>query len=94
VTVVVTGIPSGVTFTGDAAEWPMDRPSVNGSISNLADDSSANILSAWAVDYERALHLYTSDNSYQLTMTNDSDVLSSVATDGAEARTFTWPSYD
>jgi hypothetical protein len=89
-----TTAPSGTTFNGHTAEWVMERPEVNGSLSSLADYASAPLFDAWAYDFNGGLHLYTSDSSTQITMTNGSDVLSTVAPVSSEAMQFTWHNYN
>jgi hypothetical protein len=89
-----TAAPSGTTFNGHQAEWVMERPTVNGSLSTLANYSSATMSDVWAYDFAGREHPYTSDTSTALTMTNGSKVLSTVAPLNAWAMQFTWHAYD
>ncbi len=89
-----TTAPSGTTFNGHTAEWVMERPEVDGSLSSLANYGTAEITNAWAYDYKGNLHLYTSDTSTNLSMYNGSDLLSTVAAVGSESMEFTWHNYN
>ena len=88
-----TTAPSGTTFNGHTAEWVMERPTVNGSLSSLANYGTAEITNAWAYDYDGSLHLYTSDTSTNLSMYSGSDLLSTVTAVGSESMQFTWHNY-
>jgi hypothetical protein len=88
-----TTAPSGTTFNGHTAEWVMERPTVDGSLSTLANYSAAEIYDAWAYDYNGGLHLYTSDSSTQVAMYNGNDLLSTVAPVSTYAMEFTWHNY-
>jgi hypothetical protein len=89
-----TAAPSGTTFGGHTAEWVMERPTVNGSLSSLANYRSAEVTDAWAYDFADHVHYYTSDSSNQVTMTNGNDTLSTVAPAGSMAMQFTWHNYN
>src|SRR5262249_20797493 len=43
-------LPSGATFSGHSAEWVMERPTVLGSLSNLANYSTAQLTNAIVYD--------------------------------------------
>jgi hypothetical protein len=86
-----TNIPSGISFNGHCAEWVMERPTVNGSVSTLAQYASpTNLINALAYDLNGGTHYYSSDNSLQVTMTNGSTVLSRVAPLNSSTMAFTW----
>jgi hypothetical protein len=86
-----SGPPSGITFNGHCAEWVMERPTVNGSYSSLAQYASPTSLTgALAYDLNGGSHTYTSDNSLQVTMKNGTDVLSTVKPVDASTMAFTW----
>lgn len=89
-TEVTTVIPAGVTFTGHTAEWIMERPTVNGTITSLANYGTAQMTDSWACDFSYGTHYFGSDTSTQLTMMNGTDELSSVAPVTTRAMTFTW----
>jgi Peptidase A4 family len=91
---VVTPIPSSVTFTGRSAEWVMERPKVNGRLSNLANYGTTQMIDGWAYDYANELHLYTSDDFTQLTMTNGADVLSTVTPETPTSLLFLWRNFE
>ncbi len=86
-----TGAPSGTVFNGHTAEWVMERPTVNGSIANLAQYASpARITSAQAYDLNGVAHDYGADTSWRVTMTNGGDTLSTVAPVDATTMAFSW----
>jgi hypothetical protein len=89
-----TAAPSGTVFNGHQAEWVMERPTVNGSVANLANYSSARIYDAWAYDYAYQTHYYGSDYSINVTMANGSTVLSTVAPVDQWTMQFTWHNYN
>jgi hypothetical protein len=90
--------PSGAPFIGHEAEWIMERPTVNGSITTLANYSTATLSGAWASDYQGVTHYYSSDTSTQLQMTENAngtgDVLSTVVPVNQGAMRFTWHNYN
>ncbi|HUJ28489.1 MAG TPA: G1 family glutamic endopeptidase [Myxococcales bacterium] len=88
-----TVAPSGTVFNGHQAEWVMERPQVGGSITQLANYSWAQIYDAWAYDYAYKTHYYQSDSSWNLTMVNGNDVLSTVAPADSMTMNFTWHNY-
>jgi hypothetical protein len=87
-------IPSGTTFSGHSAEWVIERPTVSGSLSTLAQYASpAYITGALVYDLSGASHQYGgdgSDTSWNTTMYNGSTVLSTVAPVDASTMAFTW----
>lgn len=87
-------LPSGATFSGHSAEWVMERPTVLGSISNLANYSTAQLTNATVYDLAGKPHLYggdSSDVSHQVTMTgNNNAALSTVAPVNASTMAFTF----
>jgi hypothetical protein len=69
----------------------MERPTVNGSVSTLAQYASpTNLINALAYDINGGQHYYSSDNSLQVTMMNGSTVLSRVAPVNSSTMAFTW----
>jgi hypothetical protein len=89
-----TAAPSGTVFNGHQAEWVMERPSINGSVSSLANYSSAKMYDAWAYDFSYQTHYYTSDYSVNLAMYNGSHLLSTVAPVDAMTMQFAWHNYN
>lgn len=89
-----TAAPAGTTFNGHQAEWVMERPTVNGSLSTLANYGSAQISDAWAYDFADQAHEYTSDESVAIGMYGGSGLLSSVAPLDPYAMQFTWHGYN
>jgi hypothetical protein len=89
-----TQAPSGTTFNGHQAEWVMERPSILGSVSSLANYSSAQLFDAQAWDFTGATHYYGSDRSIQLSMYDGSDLLSTVAPVDQTTMQFTWHNYN
>ncbi len=86
-------LPSGVTFNGHSAEWVLERPTVGGTISSLANYSWAQLTNASVYDLWGAQHLYAgdqSDTSLNVTMMNNSTVLSTVAPVSSSTMQFTW----
>ncbi len=84
-------------FHGTSAEWIMERPSLGISLTDLADYSSTEISGAYARDSGGATDTYTSDDSWNVTMTNGADTLSTVAAVGSAptpTMRFTWLHYD
>src|SRR4029077_3860507 len=64
-----TGAPPGTVFNGHTAEWIMERPSVNGSVTSLAQYTSpASITNALAYDLNGVSHQYSADTSWNVTM--------------------------
>ena len=88
-----TVAPAGTVFNGHQAEWVMERPQVNGSITQLANYSWAQLYDAWAYDYSNHAHYYQGDSSWNLSMTNGSTVLSTVAPVDSMTMNFTWHNY-
>jgi hypothetical protein len=67
-----TNIPPGTTFNGHAAEWIVERPTVSGSISNLANYSSTQMSNGSVYDLWGGFHLPAGDGqdaSHNVTMT-------------------------
>jgi hypothetical protein len=89
-----TNIPPGITFNGHQAEWVMERPSVNGSLSTLAQyQSPTNITHAVAQDIAGAPHWYQGDlsnTSWNITMFNGNTVLSTVKPVNSSTMAFAW----
>ena len=91
---ISTAAPSGTYFNGHQAEWVMERPTVGGSVANLANYSSATIFDAWAYDFAYNAHYYGSDASWNLSMYNGSDLLSTVAPVDSMTMQFAWHNYN
>jgi hypothetical protein len=91
---VSTAIPGGVTFNGHTAEWILERPDVDGSLTGLAEYASpASLFNASATDLTGGRHDYTSDSSRRISMIDDGTgktLLSSVAAVSATEMQFTW----
>jgi hypothetical protein len=65
-------IPLGSTsVSGSKAVWIMERPWVNGQISELADSIEALTFSAYACSAGGKVALYNASNSKNWTMVND-----------------------
>jgi len=89
--------PSGANFSGHSAEWVMERPTVLGSTSSLANYSWAQMTNALAYDLWGGSHLYggdSSDTSWNVTMMNGSTVLSTVAPVNSSTMQFTFHNHD
>ena len=85
--------PANTTFTGHQAEWIMEWPGL-GAGNGLAPYGSTEVSGAWASDYGGASYLYSSASSTQVTMTNGSITLSSVAPVNQSTMEFTWQNYN
>jgi hypothetical protein len=87
-------LPAGAHFTGHSAEWVMERPTVNGSVSSLANYNFATLFNASTYDVWGGSHQYGGDNndlSYNVTMTgNGGAALSTVAPVNPSTMQFTW----
>ena len=70
--------PAGTTFTGSSAEWIMERPTINGVLTDLSDYSAATMFNAWAqrADGTEVASSGNSD-SVQITMTDTLGVIMS-----------------
>ncbi len=90
--------PGGTTFQGNTAEWVLERPTVDGSLSSLANYSYAQLSNALAYDVAGGSHLYngdSTDNSSRLTMTgNNNAALSTVAPINSTTMAFTYHGHD
>jgi hypothetical protein len=95
-----TNVPSGTTFNGHAAEWVLERPTVSGSVSTLANYSWAQLTGALAYDLNGGAHNYGgggSDTSWNVTMvdnSNNNTVLSTVAPVNASTMAFTFHNHN
>jgi hypothetical protein len=93
-------IPSGAKFSGHQAEWIMERPTVLGSVSSLANYASARLTNALVYDLAGSSHLYggdSSDVSHQVTMIdkdNGNAVLSTVAPVNGSTMAFTFHAHE
>ena len=84
-------------FAGISAEWIMERSSNNGGYSDLADYSYAVMRSAWAYTYDGNYVNYQvapfGGLSYQITMYNGNDILSSVYPIDSDTMEFIWQNF-
>jgi hypothetical protein len=95
-TIVYT--PRGTTVVGGSeAVWIMERPTVNGSLPDLADYNSAIMFDAYARRNKSARHAgyvpYQGDTNLQITMMNGSDSLSTVSAIDAYSMRFSWKDF-
>lgn len=95
-TIVYT--PRGSTVVGGSeAVWIMERPTVGGSLPDLADYSSAIMFDAYARRNNSARHAgyvpYQGDTNLQITMMNGSDSLSTVSAIDAYSMRFSWKNF-
>jgi hypothetical protein len=86
-------IPSGTTFVANSAEWIEERPAQSGSLSSLANYSSAAIHGIQAYDETWTLHQYTTDTYWQLNMYDGTHDLSQVTLLDASDIAFQWLDY-
>jgi hypothetical protein len=90
---------SGTYFNGTEAEWIMERPTVGGTLPNLADYTSAVTSSAWAETVSGPWTTYQPSSHINITMVNnyvnydDNDTLSTVQQDGSTSMLFTWHNF-
>lgn len=87
--------PSGTTFSGNVAEWIIERPTVNGVLPDLSNYGTASMFNAYAKRSDGTV-VYSNGNIYtlNLTMTNSSGTaLSKVSRVNDSAMTFTWLGY-
>jgi hypothetical protein len=86
--------PVGTTkVVGSEAEWIMERPKVNGSLSDLADYEMARMFSAVARRTNGTYVAYQGAANEQITMLNGADTLSTVAPVDVLAMEFTWHAF-
>jgi hypothetical protein len=87
---------SGTVIPGNSAEWVMERPTVNGSISFLAQYQTFQMENAKGVSHKYGGPMfvpYSQDENMQITMINDSNQTLSTVTENpsdAAAMVFTW----
>jgi hypothetical protein len=90
---------SGTYFNGKEAEWIMERPTVGGTLPNLADYTAAVTSSAWAETVSGPWTTYQPSSHINITMINnyvnydDNDTLSTVQQDGSTSMLFTWKNF-
>lgn len=90
---------SGTYFNGREAEWIMERPTVNGSLPNLANYVAAVTTSAWAETVSGPWTTYSPSSHINITMVNnyagynDNDTLSTVYADGSLSMFFLWNNF-
>jgi hypothetical protein len=66
----------GPPFVGNSAEWIMERPTVNNSITSLAPYGSAAMVNPYAIDSAGHVLTWSTDVYTALSMYNGSDLLS------------------
>jgi hypothetical protein len=93
-----TGLPAGASFDGHSAEWVMERPGINGSISSLAQYAPMYMYGAQVVDLWGGSHNIAgdaTDTSYNVTMTgNGGGKLSGVQYINPSTMYFTWSGHN
>jgi hypothetical protein len=92
---VSTPFASGV-FSGNSAEWIMERPSVNNGLTDLADYSVAVLWNPWAHRTDGRWYGYSGGDeviSDQITMFNASSPLSTVMPIDNDHMQFQWLAY-
>lgn len=75
---------------GSEAEWIMERPTVGGSLPDLADYSYSYMYDAYALQSNGYWMNYDGANNQQIFMYNGSDLLSGVYPDGTSTMLFYW----
>ncbi|MFL6451952.1 MAG: G1 family glutamic endopeptidase [Bryobacteraceae bacterium] len=92
---VTTNFASGV-FSGNSAEWIMERPTVNNNLPELANYSVAVMWNPWAHRADNRWYGYTGGDevtSQQITMFNASGALSTVLPLNVDHMQFQWLAY-
>jgi hypothetical protein len=92
---VSTVFASGV-YSGNSAEWIMERPTVNDSMPDLANYSSAGMSNPWAHRADNRWYGYTGGDevrSQQITMFNGGNPLSTVSPIDNDHMQFQWLAY-
>lgn len=79
--------------TGSEAVWIMERPTVSGSLADLANYGSATMSHAYARRTDRKYVDYQGDTNFQISMVNGTNVLSTVAAVDATTMQFTWKAF-
>jgi hypothetical protein len=90
--------PVGTTVVGGSeAEWIMERPTVGGSLPDLADYGSTRIFNAWARRANSPRHRgyvpYSDSHNVQITMINGADTLSTVTAIDTTSMRFDWRAF-
>jgi hypothetical protein len=91
-TLVYITPPAGTTFSGNTAEWIMERPAINSVVQNLSNYGTASMFNAYAKRSDGTI-VDSNGNAYQLnlTMTNSSGgKVSAVSRVSDTAMSFTW----
>jgi hypothetical protein len=83
----------GTVFLGREAEWIMERPLVNNALPALADYIAAVTSSAYAETVAGPWTTYQPSSHINITMTNGSDILSTVQQDGSTSMLFLWKNF-
>jgi hypothetical protein len=83
----------GTVFLGREAEWIMERPTVNKVLPALADYGAAITSSAYAETVAGPWTTYQPSSHINITMTNGSDILSTVQQDGSTSMYFLWKNF-
>ena len=81
------------TVAGAAAEWVMERPTVNGSLPDLADYGMAQLTDAVARTVAGGYISYQGAANEQITMSNGADVLSAVSAVNSATMQFKWHAF-
>jgi len=94
---VSVSAPPGITFTGNSAEWIMERPTVNGSLPDLSNYSAATMFNAFASRFTALPTEVNSSgniNSLNVTMVNaNNQILSEVVPTSDTSMTFQWKGF-
>lgn len=86
--------PRGTTNVGGSeAEWIMERPTVNGSLGELANYNSARMSNAYARQVAGGYVGYQGSTNEQITMFNGSDILSTVSAVDSTTMQFNWHAF-
>jgi hypothetical protein len=79
-----------VNIGGSEAEWIMERPTVNGSLPDLADYNYTYMYDAYALKTNNTWMNYNGANNQQIFMYNGNDLLSGVYPSGTSRMLFYW----
>ena len=78
---------------GSEAEWIMERPTVNGSLAELANYGSARMSNAYARRVAGGYVGYQGSTNEQITMFNNTDILSTVSAVDSTTMQFNWQAF-
>jgi hypothetical protein len=86
--------PRGATNVGGSeAEWIMERPTVNGGLAELANYGSARMSNAYARRVAGGYVGYQGATNEQITMFNNTDILSTVSAVDSTTMQFNWHAF-